>query len=112
MPLELAGRTMCMLRWEGDGWTSIPRCLVVASPLTAPCSCIIDSVVGLVNMCLDSGRVRIAMHNGVGLCVHGAIGVENFAWMLLHHGIARARGETTDHWVEILRRLPVMCRPR
>ena len=48
MSLEWADRTMCMPRWEGDGWISIPRCLAVASPPIAPCSCIIDSVVGLV----------------------------------------------------------------
>ena len=97
----------------GDGWTSIPRCLVVASPLIAPCSCFTDSVVGLVKMCLDSGRVRVAMRKVVGLCVHRALGVESFAWMLLHLGMARARGEKKRPLgVEILRRLPVRCRPR
>ena len=109
--LEWADMMMCMSRWEGDGWISILRCLVVASPRTVPCSCTIDSVVGPVKMRLDSGRLRDAMRNVVGLCVHGATHVENFTWMLLHLGMARARGETKAHWAEILRRLPVMCRP-
>ena len=39
------------------------------------------------------GRVRVAMRSVVGLCVHGAVGVENLAWMLLRHGKAKAREE-------------------
>ena len=48
----------------GGRWVDLNSTLSCGGITTAPCSGIIDSV-GLVKVCLDSGRVRIAMRNVV-----------------------------------------------
>ena len=67
----------------GSWWTSLPRCLHVASHLIALCVYTLGREAGPVRTCPGSGRVRIALRIVAGRCEHDAVGAGNQEEMLL-----------------------------
>ena len=90
--------------WEGKGWILTPRSTLLASLRTALCICTLDFAEGPQNMCLDSGRVSVAVRNVAGQCVNGVSSVVNLARTLAKGGAIKAR------WAATL--WQAMCRPQ
>ena len=69
-------------------------------------------VVGLVRMCLVSGRVQIASRSVAGQCEPNACGVVHLLLLALLLGMTTKGKVPKAPWVVLLRKDPALCRPR